>query len=79
MACYIASEKSFTEGVPAQKIAAEVRSEESELKSIQFNMKGANARYIKIVAKNLGDLPTWHLGAPFSGKAWIFIDEIEVK
>ena len=79
VACYIASEKSFTEGVPAQKIAAEVRSEESELKSIQFNMKGANARYIKIVAKNLGDLPTWHLGAPFSGKAWIFIDEIEVK
>ena len=42
-------------------------------------MEGYSSRYIKIVAKNLGDLPPWHLGAPHNGKAWVFIDEITVK
>ena len=42
-------------------------------------MGGYSARYIKIVAKNLGDLPKWHLGSPHQGKAWVFIDEITVK
>ena len=42
-------------------------------------MSGYSARYIKIVAKNLGDLPKWHLGSPDNGKAWIFVDEIEIK
>ena len=42
-------------------------------------MNGYSARYIKIVAKNLGDLPSWHLGHPYNGKAWIFVDEIDVK
>jgi predicted alpha-1,2-mannosidase len=77
--CYFATEKTLFKSLPAQKIDAEVRSEEANLKSIQFNMKGESSRYVKIVAKNLGDLPAWHLGAPFDGKAWIFIDEIEVK
>jgi predicted alpha-1,2-mannosidase len=77
--CYVAPGKAFSKSLPTQKIDAEVRSEETALKSIQFNMKGNSSRYIKIVAKNLGDLPDWHLGAPFNGKSWIFIDEIEVK
>ena len=77
--CFVAPGKTFYKSLPAQKIDAEIRSEEAALKSIQFNMKGYSSRYIKIVAKNLGDLPAWHLGAPFDGKAWIFIDEIEVK
>ena len=36
-----------------------------------------NAKYIKLVAKNFGTLPEWHLGA--GGKAYIFVDEIIVK
>lgn len=35
------------------------------------------ARYIKVKAKNYGELPSWHQGA--GGMAFIFIDEIEVK
>ena len=31
------------------------------------------------MAKNYGDVPKWHLGAPFDGKAWIFVDEIQIK
>ncbi|NNM23275.1 MAG: glycoside hydrolase family 92 protein, partial [Flavobacteriaceae bacterium] len=54
-------------------------SEEILIKTATFNMKDPGARYIKIIAKNLGALPTWHLGYPYNGKAWIFIDEIEIK
>ena len=41
-------------------------------------MKNYSARYIKIEAKNAGALPEWHLGYPYDGKAWIFVDEIEI-
>jgi len=34
-------------------------------------------RYLKIVAKNFGKLPEWHLGK--GGDAFIFVDELEVK
>ena len=36
-----------------------------------------NARYIKVVAKNRGNCPDWHVGA--GNKSWIFADEIVVK
>lgn len=36
-------------------------------------------RYVKLVAQNYGALPEWHAGYPFDGKAFIFIDEIEIK
>jgi predicted alpha-1,2-mannosidase len=77
--CYVSPGKTFYKNLPPQKIAAEVRADEAEIRTIEFDMKGYSSRYIKIVAKNLGDLPPWHLGAPFKGKAWIFVDEIEVK
>tara|TARA_B100001059_G_C17411584_1_gene368718 strand:+ start:36 stop:371 length:336 start_codon:yes stop_codon:yes gene_type:complete len=38
-----------------------------------------NVRYIKVVAKKMGALPTWHLGHPHDGRAWIFVDEIVIK
>jgi len=37
----------------------------------------ANARYVKIFAKNLGVIPEWHPGAGYP--AYIFIDEIIVE
>ena len=36
-----------------------------------------NARYVKMVAKNLGICPDWHVGA--GQKAWIFCDEIVIE
>ena len=32
----------------------------------------------RVVAKTVGDLPAWHIGASMDGKAWIFGDEIEL-
>lgn len=42
--------------------------------SCSFNP--SKAKYIKVKAKTFGDLPPWHLGAPYKGTAFIFIDEI---
>ncbi len=65
----------FTE-LQIQKIDAEKPSEEAGIKTIQFEIN-KNIQYIKITAKNFGDLPKGHLG--YGGKAWLFVDEIEVK
>lgn len=36
-----------------------------------------NCRYVRVIAKNYGTIPSWHLGA--GGEAFIFIDEIIVE
>jgi predicted alpha-1,2-mannosidase len=44
----------------------------------EFGLKtNTKARFIKMVAKNFGDCPDWHLGA--GGKSWIFVDEISIE
>ena len=36
-------------------------------------------KYIKVLAKNYGALPAWHLGYGEGGDAILFIDEISVR
>lgn len=67
--------KDFTE-LPIQKIEAEKPSEEAGIKNIQFEVN-ENIQFVKISAKNFGALPKGHLG--YGGKAWLFVDEIEIK
>ena len=42
-----------------------------------LNTNPVKAKFVKVVAKNFGTIPDWHLGA--GGKAFIFIDEIWVE
>ncbi len=55
--------------------------DEKEMNTIikDFSLKTGNikASYIKVFAKNKGVCPKWHPGA--GGKAWIFVDEVEVE
>ena len=51
VACYVAPGKTFYKNLPTQKIAAEVASSDTEIKTLTFNMGGYSSRYIKIVAK----------------------------
>lgn len=67
--------KDFTD-LPIQKINAGTPSEETEIKTIEFEIN-KNIQFIKITAKNFGDLPKGHLG--YGGKAWLFVDEIDIK
>jgi predicted alpha-1,2-mannosidase len=47
------------------------------LKHFTAKLDGVKARYLKIVAKNMGICPPWHPGAGY--KAWIFVDEVKIK
>ena len=47
------------------------------VKHFTATLHGVEARYLKIVAKNIGVCPPWHPGA--GGKAWIFVDEVSIK
>ena len=62
------------------KILDKVSSKNSELeiKTIKFKIPNNNYKYVKIIAKNLGKLPAWHLGYPYDGRSWIFVDEISI-
>ncbi|MEN8193086.1 MAG: sialate O-acetylesterase [Bacteroidota bacterium] len=53
------------------------REEGDILEIFEAKVNNTSARYIKIVAENVGVCPEWHPGA--GGKAWIFIDEIIIE
>jgi len=36
-------------------------------------------RFVRVTATNVGNCPEWHIGYQYGGKAWIFVDEVEVK
>ncbi|MEL6811270.1 MAG: GH92 family glycosyl hydrolase [Bacteroidota bacterium] len=77
--CYVSDNpRNFYKSLPKKTFPSEEPSEEIKIATSQFNMNNYSARYVKIVAKNLGPVPEWHLGHPYDGKAWIFIDEIEI-
>ena len=52
------------------------RSEGAHIQDLVVKGK-ANARYVKIVIKNYGKLPEWHLSA--GQQSWLFVDEVWVK
>lgn len=55
------------------------RNEDVLIKNMSFNFPTENYRYVKIIAKKMGELPKWHLGYPHDGRSWIFADEISIK
>lgn len=66
----------FTE-LPPQQIQAHIPSDKTDIITLRFDPQ-TTAQFIKIIAINLGDLPEWHVGYPYQGKAWVFVDEIEI-
>ncbi len=47
------------------------------VKRISQEISPTDARYVKALAKTVGQLPAWHMSA--GGKVWIFVDEIIVE
>jgi len=50
---------------------------EKKVVDLGVDLKGKKAKFVKIVAENVGVCPEWHAGA--GGKCWIFCDEIMVQ
>lgn len=73
---YVAGDDLDFKLVGSLKAPAEDKDYTVQIKELTAKVN-ANCRYIKIVAKNYGTLPTWHEGA--GGKAHLFFDEITVK
>ncbi|MGJ8683499.1 MAG: GH92 family glycosyl hydrolase [Nonlabens sp.] len=53
--------------------------EESKIYNVLWKTETKEARYVKMKATTYGKLPEWHLGHPFDGTAWIFVDEISIN
>jgi predicted alpha-1,2-mannosidase len=47
------------------------------IRDFSIPLKGGSARFVKVVAKNIGVCPPWHAGR--GEKAWIFVDEIMIR
>ncbi len=73
---YVSSDgNSFTKIYEIENLVSESNNE-SGIKEFSAILKNTEARFIKVLAKNVGVCPDWHLGA--GGKSWIFIDEISI-
>jgi predicted alpha-1,2-mannosidase len=73
---YSGDGKTFTK---IGKITNDIDRKEMQTVIKDFSIKTGNikAKYIKVLAKNMGICPKWHPGA--GGKAWLFVDEITVE
>ncbi len=77
--CFVSKDNTTFKALPTQKINSAERNSELEIKTIEFKIPNSNYKYVKIVAKKLGKVPEWHLGYPYDGSSWIFVDEISIK
>lgn len=77
--CLVSKDGMDFKALPSQKINAKYKNNEIEIKTVEFKIPMTEYKYIKIIAKKLGELPEWHLGYPMDGRSWIFADEISIN
>lgn len=76
---YVSNDNKTFELVEIIKHNIDPKLDQNIVHSFDSNKKFAEARYVKVIARNFGKLPEWHIGHPYNGEAFIFIDEIIVK
>ncbi len=77
--CFVSKDGISFKSMEKIKIDAVKKSEEVKIKKVHFKQVSKEYRYIKIIAKKLGILPTWHIGYKHDGRSWLFVDEIQIK
>ncbi|MFK7782298.1 GH92 family glycosyl hydrolase [Psychroserpens sp.] len=77
--CLVSKDGKKFKSISTHKFNYPTPSGEVNIKHLEFKQPKSNYRYIKIIAKKLGELPKWHLGYPHDGRSWIFVDEITIK
>lgn len=65
--------------ITKRKFNKVTKDENVKIETSRITFKPKKVRYVKIIAKKLGELPKWHLGYKHDGRSWIFIDEIEIR
>lgn len=61
------------------RLDAATRDDEIRIKQVQYKGESQAFQYIRVRAKTLGELPSWHLGHKHQGTSWIFVDEIIIE
>jgi len=79
VSCYSSVDGKEFKKIASKLVDATTASEHVAIKKVAFTLNGTKAKYIRIVAKKLGELPSWHLGHKHDGRSWLFADEIEIK
>ncbi|WP_299271778.1 GH92 family glycosyl hydrolase [uncultured Psychroserpens sp.] len=78
--CLVSNDgKLFKPFAPKRVIDAAQPSEDVSILQLDFSNTSKKYRYIRVIAKKLGELPKWHLGYPHDGRSWLFVDEISIK
>ena len=77
--CLVSTDNKNFKALPTQKIDASKQNSALKIKTVEFEISTTNYKYVKIIAKKMGQLPEWHLGYPMDGRSWIFADEITIK
>ncbi|EDP72479.1 putative alpha-1,2-mannosidase [Flavobacteriales bacterium ALC-1] len=77
--CFVSKDNITFKALTSQKINASKRDSELKIKTIDFKIPNISYKYVKIIAKKLGKVPEWHVGYPYDGRSWIFVDEISIK
>jgi predicted alpha-1,2-mannosidase len=54
-------------------------SEDIATQNIRADLSGKDVRLVRLTATTLGLLPEWHLGYPYQGTTWVFVDEIIIE
>ena len=67
------------ESLGIQSINASEQNSEIEIHTATFKIPKGTYKYVKVIAKTLGDVPDWHIGHSYEGKSWIFVDEISIN
>ncbi|NVK52291.1 MAG: glycoside hydrolase family 92 protein [Flavobacteriaceae bacterium] len=76
---YVSSDNKKFRKVASEKLEKVQPKEKVSVKRASYVFKPQHVRYIKVVAKQLGELPEWHLGYKHNGRSWLFVDEIQIK
>ncbi|NNF86411.1 MAG: glycoside hydrolase family 92 protein [Winogradskyella sp.] len=77
--CYGSADGANFDSLGTITVDATKPSDDTDIYRANFQLQEKDYRYIKIVAKKLGELPKWHLGYKHDGRSWIFADEITIK
>lgn len=77
---YLVSKDGVTfKSVGKKTFETKTKNDTIAIETVEMKIPKSNYRYVKVIAKKLGELPEWHLGYPMDGRSWIFVDEISVK
>lgn len=63
----------------SQQLPETGKEEVIAIHDVNLKTSTKNVRFVKMKAKTYGKVPEWHLGYPYDGMAWVFVDEISVN